>query len=894
MSTKKILLEGFIGFLRKKIEEDDLQNNSKFSFFIISLILSYTFLFSQTNTGWNWQNPIPTGNNLFAIKFINSNTGIAVGECGTVIRTTDGGSTWNKLTISNFDCSNFKSICFATQNPNIGYIVGENNAGGATHNPIKTTNGGISWFDVTNINMNLRSVFLLSNSIVWITSSGGRVYYSMNGGTNWAYVQVGGLYQDMMCIYFIDSLTAWSAGQDGIIYKSTNGGFNWISQLSPSSNWWHSVYFINNSTGFIAGYTGKIIKTTNGGVNWINKPTGTTNDLYSIFFVDTNNIFVTGISGTLVKSTNTGENWSIINTGFNTLLGIYFQSAALGFSVGSNGEIIKTTNGGNNWFRPFFRVTNNYLRTTKFIDANTGWVAGDYGNIFKTTNGGTNWINQTYDTITQFNTLHVCDSNILYAVGNYGRIIKSTNGGNNWISQTSGVTGVLKSINFYGNSNGWISGDGGVLLKTTNGGNNWLTLTSGVIKHLNYIQFVNLLTGWTLGQDKTILKSTNGGDNWFAQSIGLPSTRWIQSGFFLDTLYGWLTADNSNLGFTTDGGITWGYQKGGNEKVPGNLWTVRFINKYTGWITSSTGAIAKTTTGGWSPTSWYEFPYFTYHGIYSIYPVNSNIVYAVGEGGMILKTITGGENYYPTITIMKNNILKPIMYNQTLKDTIEISVDIPNETNLIYDINVAIDTLINNVDSGLVFILYHQGIYDTLIYRAGGAGNNFVKTILNDSAATSIQNGTPPFTGQFRPFRPLSQFYNQSVNGNWILMIYEGANKMEKTGVIKSWGITVSYRFTSGMINNTERILKDFKLYQNYPNPFNPSTRIKYKLVNNSYVTLKIYDILGKEIATLVNGSQKPGIYELPFSNVQLSSGIYFYRLVTDNYTETRKMVMLK
>jgi len=85
-----------------------------------------------------------------------------------------------------------------------------------------------------------------------------------------------------------------------------------------------------------------------------------------------------------------------------------------------------------------------------------------------------------------------------------------------------------------------------------------------------------------------------------------------------------------------------------------------------------------------------------------------------------------------------------------------------------------------------------------------------------------------------------------------------------------------------------------FKLFQNYPNPFNPTTNIKYQITNTSFVTLKVYDILGREAATLVNEKLQPGSYEVSFDGSNFSSGIYFYKLQAGNFTETRKMLMVK
>lgn len=108
------------------------------------------------------------------------------------------------------------------------------------------------------------------------------------------------------------------------------------------------------------------------------------------------------------------------------------------------------------------------------------------------------------------------------------------------------------------------------------------------------------------------------------------------------------------------------------------------------------------------------------------------------------------------------------------------------------------------------------------------------------------------------------------------------------------WGDLIIDNITSVKVDN--EIPSQFELSQNYPNPFNPSTVISYKLADKSNVSLKIYDMLGKEVATLVNEEQQPGIYNSQFSifNSQLSSGVYFYRLQAGNFVQTKKMMLLK
>ncbi|MBK8984198.1 MAG: T9SS type A sorting domain-containing protein [Ignavibacteria bacterium] len=96
------------------------------------------------------------------------------------------------------------------------------------------------------------------------------------------------------------------------------------------------------------------------------------------------------------------------------------------------------------------------------------------------------------------------------------------------------------------------------------------------------------------------------------------------------------------------------------------------------------------------------------------------------------------------------------------------------------------------------------------------------------------------------------------------------------------------------VISTNSEIPSSFSLMQNYPNPFNPSTKIAYTIPNNGLVTLKIYNLLGKEVASLINEVKSAGTYEVNFNGANLSSGVYFYRLESGNFVDTKKMFLLK
>ena len=242
----------------------------------------------------------------------------------------------------------------------------------------------------------------------------------------------------------------------------------------------------------------------------------------------------------------------------------------------------------------------------------------------------------------------------------------------------------------------------------------------------------------------------------------------------------------------------------------------------------------------------------------------------------------------------KYSVNKPILDNQILLDTITVDYSLsPQAGYYVYDVKVKIDTVIHTNDADLEFYLIHNGVTDTAIYQVGGTGHNFISTILNDSAANTIASGTAPFTGSFRPYKPLQQFVGQLVNGTWILKIYD--RTPGNTGTLKAWSLNFLIGTTPNSIQNiSSEIPKGFSFSQNYPNPFNPTTNIKFNVSKLSDVRIVVYDVMGREVQTLVNQKLQAGMYETSFDGSTLTSGVYFYKLITEGFSETKKMLLLK
>ncbi len=212
---------------------------------------------------------------------------------------------------------------------------------------------------------------------------------------------------------------------------------------------------------------------------------------------------------------------------------------------------------------------------------------------------------------------------------------------------------------------------------------------------------------------------------------------------------------------------------------------------------------------------------------------------------------------------------------------------------VISDVNVRIDSVLHTWDSDLSFYL-SKGNGATsvkIINHVGSSGDNFIGTILNDSATTPIASGTAPFTGSFQPSNPLTPFNGAFTSGYWKLSISDSATG--DTGLLKRWCLVITYTTCLGVQQTTE-IPNYYSLSQNYPNPFNPSTSIKFTMPKGDNVKLVIYDALGREVKTLVNEFRNAGVYNVNFDASSLSSGVYFYRIQAGDFSETKKMLLVK
>jgi len=192
--------------------------------------------------------------------------------------------------------------------------------------------------------------------------------------------------------------------------------------------------------------------------------------------------------------------------------------------------------------------------------------------------------------------------------------------------------------------------------------------------------------------------------------------------------------------------------------------------------------------------------------------------------------------------------------------------------------------------------------YYPLLFSLNFDGDEFRQPLICDSEGTVYFGSTFGF-----------YYYTISSEGElkWKLSLIEQQQQVDNTGAIAEDGTLylgvhdvslfsgqrktlIAIRDTVISVGNNDNVLLNFRLDQNYPNPFNSTTHIRYTIPKTGRVTLKVYDLLGNEVTTLLDRYQETGEYDIIFQPVELSSGIYFYKLKTDNFINTKKLILLK
>ncbi len=897
-----------------------------------------SFSKSSTENPWILVGPTNIGGRISDIEMSRTSfdTIYAGVASGGVFKSVDEGLTWFPI----FDETNTMSIgdlVLDPTNPNIIYVgTGEVNGGGGSvtyggNGVYKSTDAGTSW-----THLGLEATEYISRIII-DPSNPQNIYLGAMG-------------------------KLFGKNFDRGLYKSTDGGLTWTNKLFISDSTGCidiALHPTNPDTVYAAmwerirrpdrrsygGLTCGLYRTTDGGETWtelinglphnsstvgrigISISASTPNIIYAIY---ADNI---GYFAGVYKSTNNGDSWTRTNDGDLSNLfssyGWWFGNIRVDPANSNNVFVLgldnyKTTNGGNSWFNTSGGI--HVDQHGMYIHPlNPNFIAvGNDGGVYVSYNSGSNWYYRSNMPITQF---YACDVDFQIPNRYYGGTQDNgtnrtlTGNQNDW-QEILGADGFYVLVDPSNNNFIYAESQYGGFTRSTDGGSSFTYALNGVSGSDRF----NWSTPFILDpSNPTILyigsnlvyKSTNRAVSWIPISPDL--TNGPPTG---NQVYGTITTialapsdpdviyvgtDDANVWVTTDGGTSW-------VKISTSLPT-RWITRVA--VDPNDAAIAYVTLSG------YRYDEYLPH------------VFRTTDSGINWLDISSNLPDAPVNDIIVDPDSTEILYLGT-----DVGVFVSNNLGDSWDYlgenlpNAPItDLVLHNPTRTLIAATYGRSMYSisiatipsvTVVSPNGGEHWMMWDTVQVEWSATEVDSvkielslsegidwmtiaESVPNTGTF-------DWFVQAPFTSWYCLMK--ISDASDSTIFDISDTTFTIDMFPAVEDSSGLFPDEFTLMQNFPNPFNPSTKIKYTIPavtfrqaqSDNWVTLIVYDVLGNEIATLVNEEKQPGTYEvefnidshsgevrnLPAGRQGLVSGIYFYQLRAGDFVETKKMILIK
>lgn len=710
-------------------------------------------------------------------------------------------------------------------------------------------------------------------------------------------------------ICFSSATNVWCLGDssDAVLYKSIDAGSTWSKVMLPVVRTGNKVVFTDANNGFVflaSSKTGQayMVRTTDGGATWKEV---SLNSYYKFVISIQSVSFTSALKGNLLLmdkkvGTTTTSYYHVLNTTDGGLTWVKRDSVlsttagwfAMSFGSENNGVIVTnkldgnkyTTDGGNTWQKATSLTAAQTFRTVCGVDANTFIAMGD-GNLsastpmFRSTNGGKDWstISFKYSQQDKIKDIKFKDANNGVAIG-YDKvsttfIMTTTDAGATWTKKMLPYASSTQEISCSGSTLiGYTAGS--QIVKSTDFGATWNYLNNNANITIRGLQYI---------ADKWYAVDAYGN---FFKSSDIKGTSFISGGkagtnetydmAFVSADKGYLVKTQRKLDVTSNGGAAWGIALDSLAYNSNNrVFSLKFIDANTGFIygtetATTTYVLYKTVDGGSTWTKLPAIPAFT------------------------ATTTSGDAAFFDA----QNGVIATKLYSKYTSDggtTWNVSTvkNVPTAFAKKYDIKriavvdasraIAVGTRFMAVttDKGATWTYVDHKIADkdSSFQSVAFNGNNGVATTFNGVIATSTDGGAT-----WKADKTFENQYYLSV---------AAISPSGKAFVGTTTGAIIGDVPADANENNKITPNK-FELKGNYPNPFNPTTNIVFNIPSKMNVTLKVYNVLGREVATLVNGERQGGENVVKFDASNLASGIYMYQIKAGNFTATQKMLLVK
>ena len=650
-------------------------------------------------------------------------------------------------------------------------------------------------------------------------------------------------------------------------------------------------------------------------------------------------VFATS-DGYFYRSTDNGANWTQFPYDGNS----GWMVVHAGFLFLARDGVQRSYDNGDTWIESNYGLTNLYVNKLA-VAGSSIFAMIDSGRVFQSDNDGISWFNAGLDRrgITSFATFNnklfaaglgvfrwddtvwtridsgfnVASITAMAAVGSslfagdyHDGIYRSTDVGEHWtLVYPSFFPAIYEIIGFGGSVFAASQVQGAGVLQSKDNGETWTKANQGIPYRLPYCFVAN---------GPTLFVGTDGAGVFLSTDVG---ASWIHSGVQWTFVTQFASKPNGLGGFQlfalTDGvgqGLYVTQDKGDHWTAvpPGYSWNPRMLAVngdalYAGWTYS--GSLFRSMDNGGTWTDAGLQGKYMWNIVVKSFGLSAAKLFAGTYGKGAFLSVDDGTTWSPINVGLTNNNVRALVISDS---------GIFAGTG---------DGVFRSTDDGTSWS--QAGLAGNYIAGLATAGTDlfawppmsaaYRSTDQGASWTQVMDNGTPVNISGLVATPNGGGGHNllASTWGNGIVLSTDNGNTWSRTdtGLATQWSEAITlvgsdlYAGSWGhgvwrrplaevttAIGKTQEngLLKEFALEQNYPNPFNPGTTINYQLSTQSHVTLKVFDVLGREVATLINGVQESGYKSVDFNANNLSSGIYFYRLSAGSFTETKKLLLLK
>ena len=672
------------------------------------------------------------------------------------------------------------------------------------------------------------------------------------------------------------------------------GGIIGDLAINSEGNIYAGVYSFMG-TSFQFEYYSGIYKSTDNGDTWDEMVTPFDPfEIYALYITEGNDILVgKNHQGRIYRSTDGGETWENNNSGYDTGECWAFGESNDGvlFAGSGEGEVYKSTDYGNSW-----EFTGNLAAVVFDTDTNNEVYCGTLYGLYKTTDDGLNWLMNISLADTAVSSILIDDSNNVYIGTGYydsgNGVYYSTNSGGNWTHL--GLKGkVVLSLAFDSKGNLYAGTKQDGLFKTTDRGISWTQYQNGISGIEVFRLKINKQDEIFIGsEDEGVFRSTDGGESF--KEVGLPISNIKNIDFSIDKN---LIFTSTPSGVQVYDRVTGSWENKGLREVEavsvspsGDLYAATYVN----------GLYRSTDYGNsWEKMTTIDDYRYNFKAITDSVLIDATLpAFRISrDAGNSWDTTNINPDSWSCSIIFTdedstfyiqgynngNKIFYTADFGYTFSETITPS-PIGNKNGIA-----------RNSRGDLFFTCIENHIYG--IYRSSYPYASWTKLYTGNAHCISIDMNDIIYAAVN------SGIIYSTNNGNiWNYILTENIPRtfgqdIEKVGskiyvATNGYGL-YEFQIPTDVKNENDNV-KGYQLYQNYPNPFNPTTTIKFLIAKFGFVTLKVFDVLGREIATLVDEEKPVGNYEVKFDGSQLSSGIYFYQLKAGGFVQTKKLILVK